>query len=327
MDGPEHGRVGIGNESERGQVDTEEEEGRVFPPSGPRLVDVEGHAHPVVSVEGGAEVMEPHDGQQSQHDADEPSAAHGRVGSLQSALAEGQRVHDADVAVQRDDAEGQHGHFRGQRAEDAGHVTLAAVTPLLVVQDVLPAELYVLGADHHQVDAHQHIGQAEVLDEEGVDLVVLAQQEAAEEDEGRCRHRPARPPPTRTRAAPRSPAGSLGSRCRPHAARTPSRAVRIRTGRTCRNICTQGTKQYSSLKVAYLGNSNETTDAFSGVMEYLGKGNERTNKLYGIMEYLDKGNETTDTLYGVMEYLDKGNETMELERTDLGKGTHLSDET
>ena len=183
MDGPEHGRVGVSDESERGQVDTEEEEGRVFPPSGPRLVDVEGHAHPVVSVERGAEVMEPHDGQQRQHDADEPGAAHGRVGSLQSALAEGQRVHDADVAVQRDDAEGQHGHLRGQRAEDAGHVTLAAVTPFLVVQDVLPAELDVLGADHHQVDAHQHVGQAEVLDEEGVDLIVLAQQEAAEEDE------------------------------------------------------------------------------------------------------------------------------------------------
>ena len=60
----------------------------------------------------------------------------------------------------------------------------------------------------------------------------------------------------------------------------------------------------------YLDKRNETTDAFSGVMEYLGKGNERRNKLYGVMEYLDKGNET-----------------MGLDRTDLGKGTHLSDET
>ena len=48
------------------------------------------------------------------------------------------------------------------------------------------------------------------------------------------------------------------------------------------------------MKVAYLGNGNETTDAFSGVMEYLGKGNETPNTFSGVMEYLDKGNETTD---------------------------------
>ena len=62
-------------------------------------------------------------------------------------------------------------------------------------------------------------------------------------------------------------------------------------------------------------------------VEYLDKGNETTDAFSGVMEYLDKGNEITEKLYGVMEYLDKGNETMELDRTNLRKRNHLSDET
>ena len=33
------------------------------------------------------------------------------------------------------------------------------------------------------------------------------------------------------------------------------------------------------------------------------------------------------SLYLVMEYLDKGKKTMKLDRTGVGRGTHLSDET
>ena len=141
------------------------------------------NAHPVVFVEGGTEIFESQNWYHSQQDGDEPHDSHYEVRHLESALSEGQRVHDADVPVQSYHRQRQHGHLAAHRADDARHVALPALAPRLVVRQVVAVVHLVPGADDEQVDAHQHVGEREVFDEERVDLVVLLQHAAPEQDD------------------------------------------------------------------------------------------------------------------------------------------------
>lgn len=68
-----------------------------------------------------------------------------------------ERVHDADVFLQREVGEQQHRHLGGQHGQRADDLALAAVHPGLSVPVVLSSELEVVRSDHEQVDSHQPV--------------------------------------------------------------------------------------------------------------------------------------------------------------------------
>lgn len=96
-------------------------------------------------------------GQEGNHEAKHPNAEKDGDGSPPAWRQVLERVHDADVFLQRQIREEQHGHFGGQHGQGADDLTLAAVHPGLSVTVVLASELQVVRADHEEVDSHQPV--------------------------------------------------------------------------------------------------------------------------------------------------------------------------